>query len=211
MDNLLYDEENEYIKNLFISAQSDSELVKYARENYIPVLLEDTERLLALLIKLKLPAKILEIGTAVGYSARVMLANAPADTVIDTIEIDEEIIKIAKQTLEKYMNRVNIIEGDALKILPTLNSKYDFIFLDGPKAQYVRYYPYLKSLLNSGGMIFADNVMMHGMVCGGVAFKHKKKYMVKKMREYLNKVIADIDLQTTVINVGDGIALSVKK
>ena len=203
--------EKEYVKTLFNSAQSESQLISYARENYIPVLLEDTERLLALLVRCKAPTRILEIGTAVGYSAKLMLENAPESTIIDTIDIDENRIKIARETLINFSARVNIIVGDALKVLPTLSYKYDFIFLDGPKAQYIRYLPYLTELLSKGGMLFADNVMMHGMVGGGVKFKHRKKYMVTKMRQFLNKLVSEKSLQTTVLSVGDGVSLSVKK
>ncbi len=186
------------------------ELEKYARQNYIPVLLEDTKDLLLKTIKEYNPKTILEIGTAVGYSGTLMLTSCNA--VLTTIELEEKNIELAKTTFtsNNVYDRVNQLKGDAKDVIKTLNTKYDFIFLDGPKGQYINYLPYLKNLLNDGGIIFADNVLYRGMVESTEFIPHKKRTIVVNLRKYLNEVTNSPDLDTTIYHIGDGIAISKK-
>lgn len=186
------------------------ELEKYARQNYIPVLLDDTKELLLKTIKDFKPKTILEIGTAVGYSGTLMLSSC--DAVLTTIELEEKNIELAKTTFtsNNVYDRVTQLQGDAKEIIKTLNTKYDFIFLDGPKGQYINYLPYLKELLNDGGIIFADNVLYRGMVESTEFIPHKKRTIVVNLRKYLNEVTTSNDLETTLYHIGDGVAISKK-
>ena len=186
------------------------ELEKYARQNYIPVLLDDTKDLLLKTIKEYNPKTILEIGTAVGYSGTLMLSSC--DAVLTTIELEEKNIELAKTTFtsNNVYDRVTQLKGDAKEIIPTLNTKFDFIFLDGPKGQYINYLPYLKNLLNDGGIIFADNVLYRGMVESTEFIPHKKRTIVVNLRRYLNEVTTSNDLETTLHHIGDGVAISKK-
>ena len=186
------------------------ELEKYARQNYIPVLLDDTKDLLLKTIKEYNPKTILEIGTAVGYSGTLMLSSC--DAVLTTIELEEKNIELAKTTFtsNNVYDRVTQLKGDAKEIIPILDTKFDFIFLDGPKGQYINYLPYLKNLLNDGGIIFADNVLYRGMVESTEFIPHKKRTIVVNLRRYLNEVTTSNDLETTLHHIGDGVAISKK-
>lgn len=186
------------------------ELESYARQNYIPVLLDDTRDLLIKTIKEINPKTILEIGTAVGYSGTLMLKYSNA--ILTTIELEEESIKIAENTFKSnnVFDRVNQIKGDAKEVLKNLNGKFDFIFLDGPKGQYINYLPYLKNLLSDGGTLFADNVLYKGMVESLDFIPHKKRTIVVNLRKYIEMVTNDNELKTTIYHIGDGVAISKK-
>ncbi len=183
-------------------------LEKFAREHYIPVLLDDTKELLIQTIHQVKPKKILEIGTAIGYSGTIMLKNC--DAVLTTIDIDENNISIAKNTFKEYCvdERVNQIVGDAKNVLPTLSDKYDFIFLDGPKGQYIYYLPHILKLLNENGVLFADNVLYKGMVKSEEFIPHKKRTIVVNLRKYLESVTNSQIFDTTIYEIGDGVAIS---
>lgn len=158
------------------------------------------------------PKKILEIGTAVGVSAAAMLKVCP-NTRLTTIEIDEERYTEAKKNLAELglSERVTCHLGDAGEILAMMDAKYDFVFLDGPKAQYPKYMSELKRMLNKGGVVFADDVLLFGWVSGQTATPEKHTVFVKKMRDYLKELTEDKDFTTSVIDVGNGVALSVKR
>lgn len=183
-------------------------LEKFARENYIPVLLDDTRDLLINTVTSLNPKSILEIGTAVGYSGTLMLKSCNAT--LTTIDLNSESIAIAKNTFTEngVYNRVTQLQGDAKDVLPTLTSKFDFIFLDGPKGQYIRYLPILENLLNKGGVIFADNVLYKGMVESTEFIPHKKRTIVVNLRKYLNAVTNSNKFDTIIHKVGDGVAIS---
>ena len=186
-------------------------LEKFARENYIPVLLDDTRELLIETVKNIQPKSILEIGTAVGYSGTLMLQSS--DAVLTTIDLNADSIAIAKNTFTEngVIGRVTQLQGDAKDVLPTLSGKFDFIFLDGPKGQYIRYLPYLENLLNKGGVIFADNVLYRGMVESTEFIPHKKRTIVVNLRKYLNAVTNSNKFDTIIYKIGDGVAISTLK
>lgn len=183
-------------------------LEKFARENYIPVLLDDTRELLIDTVSSLQPAKILEIGTAIGYSGTLMLLSTNAT--LTTIELSSDSIAIAENTFKEngVFDRVTQLQGDAKEVIPTINEKFDFIFLDGPKGQYIRYLPYLEKLLNQGGVIFADNVLYKGMVESTEFIPHKKRTIVVNLRKYLNEVTNSGKFDTIVHKIGDGVAIS---
>lgn len=178
----------------------------------IPVSDRETLTFLLTLLSALQPRKILEIGTAVGVSAAAMLSVCP-DAHITTIEKSENFYNEAQEnlkTLDKTQH-VSAILGDAADILPTLDDSYDFIFLDGPKVQYVKYLPELKRLLNAKGTLLADDVLLFGYVTGEEAVPKKRKMLVNHIKEYISAVTSDPEVYTTVINIGNGLALSVKK
>ena len=156
------------------------------------------------------PKKILEIGTAIGYSASIML-NASKSANILTIEKDEQMAKIARQTfLERNSSqRITLIEGDAFDVLNDLkNEKFDFIFLDGPKGQYFKYLPLLKKMLNLNGFLLADDVLFHGYVKKVGDPGHKHRTIVASLRSFISDLTIDKNFKTTLFDFEDGLILS---
>jgi len=186
------------------------EINKYADENFIPVLLPETASFLAQIIRLAKPKKILEIGTAIGYSAQIMLRNSDAQ--LYTVEVEEKRIDVAKKFFEKagVSDRVTVFLGDAGEIVPMLTGEYDFIFMDGPKTRYIEYLPYLDKLLKKDGILLCDNVLFNGMLSGDTEVIHKKSSIVVKIEEFLQALYHNDNYVTSVLPVGDGLSLSIK-
>lgn len=186
--------------------------LKSANLREIPVSDRETLNFLTTLLSALRPTEILEIGTAVGISAAVMLSACP-NAHITTIEKNEKFYAETLENLKKLdkIQRVTAIYGDAADILPTLENAYEFIFLDGAKAQYVKYLPQLKRLLKPGGTLLADDVLLFGYITGEKEIPKKRKMLVEHIKEYIFEVSNDSDFQTTVINLGNGLAMSVKK
>ena len=185
-------------------------LRKAALERGIPVADDETlQFLLTTLLAVK-PARILEIGTAVGLSASAMLYALP-NAKLTTIELEEERYLEAKQNFVELgvADRVTPYLGDAGEILAMMDGKFDFVFLDGPKAQYEKYLFDLKRLMKKGAILFADDVLLYGWVSGEEPTPQKRQSIVDKIRSYLNTITKDKDFITSVLNVGDGVALSV--
>ncbi len=178
----------------------------------IPVADDETLQFLLLTVSALQPRRILEIGTAVGLSASAMLSVCP-DAEIVTIELEEERYLEAKRNFETLgvSDRVTAHLGDAGEILAMMNGQFDFVFLDGPKAQYEKYLFDLKRLMRAGATLFADDVLLFGWVSGETPCPQKRRSIVEKIRSYLETVTADKDFITSVLDVGDGVALSVYK
>jgi len=189
-----------------------NEMKKYARYNWIPVILDDSLDLIKVILNYKKPKRILEIGTAIGYSSACFSEFLQSEGVIDTIELSHQMVLLAKANHEMLglTKKINIIEGDALKVLPTLKNKYDVIFIDGPKSHYIEYLPTCLELLNDDGMIIADNVIYKGMVTGDYE-AHKQRTAVNKLREFITKVNEDKTLCASLLEVGDGVMLITKR
>lgn len=190
-------------------------LEKFARENHIPVLLDDSAKFLAKFVKDKQFQNILEIGTAVGYSGSIMLLASP-NAYLTTIEINEESFNKATTTFKSLniSDRVEQLLGDGFEHITKLNEqgkKYDLIFLDGPKGQYLKYYIVLLQMLTDGGCLLVDNVLFHGLVRSTEDVGHKKRAMVTKLRKFMNEIETRQDLTTTIHLIGDGIAEIYKK
>lgn len=186
-------------------------LRKDALSRHIPVTDEQTLQFLTLLLSALQPARILEVGTAVGLSAAAMLTVCP-HAHVTTIELEEERYTEAKKNLETLglSSRATCYLGDAGEILSMMDAHYDFVFLDGPKAQYPAYMSELKRMLKKGGTVFADDVLLFGWVSGQTSVPEKHKLFARKMREYLKNLSEDKDFVTSVLDVGNGVALSVK-
>ena len=176
----------------------------------IPVTDEETLNYLLLMLSASRPRRILEIGTAVGLSAAAILLRCPAAHVT-TIELEEERYLEAKQNFERFgiSSRVTCYLGDAGEILSMMDGRFDFVFLDGPKAQYEKYLFDLKRLMPTGGVLFADDVLLYGWVSGEQPAPQKRHSIVDKLRGYLANISADEDFITSVLDVGDGVAVSV--
>ena len=201
-----------YIRSL-IRPESDEDIaavMRYAEQNVYPILLPETAAFLRQAVMLKKPKKILEIGTSIGYSAMIMLKNSDAE--LCTVEMDEDSIRIAKGFFAQaeLNERVTVFAGDACEIVPLLDGSYDFIFLDGPKTRYPVFYPYLKRLLQKGGVLLADNVLFNGMVDGSGERDPKKATIYEGIDKYLRLAFSDPDMTTSLLPVGDGLCLSIK-
>lgn len=180
-----------------------------ALEEHIPIIMDDTLEVIAnYLIKMK-PERILEIGTAVGYSAICFSKYLSEDGMIDTIERDEERIKEAKVNIKNMdlENKIHIYEGDAVEILPTLNGKYDAVFIDAAKGKYPFFLKEALRMIKPNGIIFADNILYKGYVMSDYN-KHKQRTAVRNLREYIKEVSENPNLETEILEVGDGLAVS---
>ena len=180
-----------------------------ALENHIPIIMDDTLEVIAKILIEKKPKRILEIGTAVGYSAMCFSKYLAEDGLIDTIERDEKRIEEAKQNFKKVEveNKINLYEGDDVEILPTLNEKYDVVFIDAAKGKYPFFLKEALRMLKQDGIIFADNILYKGYVMSDYN-KHKQRTAVRNLREYIKEVSENPNLETEILEVGDGLAIS---
>ena len=180
-----------------------------ALDEHIPIIMDETLEVIAEYLKESKPKKILEIGTAVGYSAICFSQYLAENGKIDTIERDEERIIEAKKNIKemKLEDVINIYEGDAVEILPTLNEQYDMVFIDAAKGKYPFFLAQALRLLNDDGIIFADNILYKGYVMSDYN-KHKQRTAVRNLREYIKEVTENENLETEILEVGDGLAIS---
>ena len=183
-----------------------------ALENHIPIIMDDTLEVIAKILTEKKPKRILEIGAAVGYSAMCFSKYLAEDGSIDTIERDGERIEEAKQNFKKVKveNKINLYEGDAVEILPTLNEKYDVVFIDAAKGKYPFFLKEALRMLKQDGIIFADNILYKGYVMSDYN-KHKQRTAVRNLREYIKETTENPNLETEILEVGDGLAISKMK
>ena len=182
-----------------------------AIEEHVPIIMDDTLRVIEKYLKEIKPKAILEIGTAVGYSAICFSRFLAKDGIIDTIERDEERIKEAKINIKNMNleNKIHIYEGDAVEILPTLNKKYDAVFIDAAKGKYPFFLKESLRMLSDNGIIFADNILYKGYVMSDYN-KHKQRTAVRNLREYIAETTQNPNLKTEILEVGDGLAISKK-
>ena len=182
------------------------------RKNGIPTILEDGLNELLLILSIKQPKNILELGTSVGCSGIAMLKTLPTAKLV-TVEKIESIREQALANFEKYgvTERVTSLVGDSVEVVSGLTQKFDFVFLDCNKAGYVKLYPLLKNLLNDGGVIFADNVLFRGYVAKEKECPKEYRTLVNKIDAYNQLASSDSDMITCFFDVGDGIAISYKK
>lgn len=183
-----------------------------ALEEHIPIIMDDTLEVVDKILKDLKPKKILEIGTAVGYSAMCFSKYLEDGGKIDTIERDEERVKQARKNIKLVgvENKINIYEGDAVEILPTLNEKYDMVFIDAAKGKYPFFLKEALRMLDEKGIILADNVLYKGYVMSDYN-KHKQRTAVRNLREYIAEVTGNPDLETEILEVGDGLAITKRK
>ncbi len=185
-----------------------------AIETYVPIIRKETQSLLKVLLLLKKPVKILEVGTAIGFSSILMSEYMPENGHITTIEKYEKRIPIARENFKRAgkEEKITLLEGDALEIMQSLDESYDMIFMDAAKGQYIRYLPEALRLLSPEGLLISDNVLQDGDVIESrFAVERRNRTIHSRMREYLYELKHNDNLQTTILPLGDGVALSVKK
>ena len=187
----------------------DQEIRQYGKEHNVPITLDDTLSFLIETINNNNCKQILEIGTAIGFGSISIAENTNCDN-IDTVEIDEERFKIANQNIKdkKLENKITTHLIDARLYIENCNKTYDFIYLDGPKGQYINYLPQLTKLLNPNGIIFADNLYFHGMVTGKIPTTKGCRAMIKGLKNYIHEITTNPIYDTTIYDIGDGVGVT---
>ncbi len=192
-----------------------SEIEREAIADNVPIIRKEVESFLRVLLLMKRPKKILELGTAIGYSAILMSECMIGNCKIDTIENYEKRIPIAKDNIKRanLEDCITLLEGDALDVMKTLESEeYDFIFMDAAKAQYINFLPEAIRLLKKDGVLVSDNVLQEGdLIESRYAITRRDRTIHSRMREFLYEVKNRHDLETTIVTIGDGMTVSIKK
>lgn len=189
------------------------ELEKKALSDEVPIIRKETQSFIRFLLAAKKPKNILEVGTAVGFSALLMSEAAP-DALITTIEKYEKRIPVARANfkLAGKEDKITLLPGDAMLILKELEGPYDFIFMDAAKGQYINFFPEVKRLLSPGGILLSDNVLQDGdIIESRFAVTRRDRTIHGRMREYLYLLTHSDDLETTILRGGDGMAVTVRK
>ena len=184
-----------------------------ALDGCVPIIRKEMQSFLKVMLSIKRPKRILEVGTAVGFSALLMSEYVPADCQITTIEKYEKRIPIARENFRRAgrQEQITLLEGDALDILKTLQEPYDFIFMDAAKGQYIHYMPEVLRLLPKDGVLISDNVLQDGdIIESRFAVERRNRTIHSRMREYLYELKHREDLLTSIVPLGDGVAVSTK-
>lgn len=188
------------------------ELEAYALKTQVPIIRKEMQSFMKTMLVMNKPKQILEVGTAIGFSA--LLMSEFTDGHITTIENYDKRIPIARDNFKKYHkeNQITLLEGDAMDVLKTLDGPYDFIFMDAAKGQYIHYLPEIMRLLAPGGVLISDNVMQDGdIIESKYAVTRRDRTIHKRMREYLYTLKHHEELETSILTLGDGVAVSVRK
>lgn len=183
-----------------------------AADQQIPIITPEVASLMEVLIKTTNPKHMLEVGTAIGYSALLFSLAAGPEAHLITIERDPHLIDIARANIDEagLTHQIKVMPGDATEVLPCLTEPVDMIFLDGAKGHYTQMLEHCLSLLKPGGLLISDNVLFRGMVASDEKVKHRKKTIVTRMRTYLETISDHPQLQTSLLPIGDGLAISLK-
>ncbi|WP_027397053.1 O-methyltransferase [Anaerovibrio lipolyticus] len=186
------------------------EMEEYGRSNHVPIINEKGMPVLLEVVRQKKPHRVLEIGTAIGYSALLIAHNSAEDVEIDTLEISQERADTARAYIDRsaYRDRIRIHIGDAGENILKLSGKYDFVFIDAAKGQYPDYFRKIYPLLTEDAMVLADNVLFRGYVRGGAECPRRFKTIVKRLREYISLVSDNNEFETVIREDGDGLAVS---
>lgn len=192
-------------------------LEEYAISTRVPIIRRPTQNLIRFLLAMNKPVSILEVGTAIGFSAILMAQYSPDDAHITTIEKYEKRIPLARENFDKsgFADKITLIEGDAADVLNELQGKgetYDMIFMDAAKGQYMSFLELIKKMMKEGSLLISDNVLQDGdIIESRFAVTRRNRTIHSRMREYLYSLTHDDDFVTDILPVGDGVALSVKK
>lgn len=185
-----------------------------ALDSFVPIIRKETQSFLKVMMLMNRPARVLEVGTAVGFSAILMSEYLPEGSHITTIENYEKRIPIARNNFKRAgkEEQITLIEGDALEVMKTLEGPYDFIFMDAAKGQYIHYMQEAVRLLSDGGILMSDNVLQDGdIIESRFAVERRNRTIHSRMRDYLYELKHSDVLETSIIPLGDGVALSIKK
>lgn len=203
-----------YIRSL--SSTKDSkllELEKYAKENHVPIIEAEVANFLNVIVSLQKPKRILELGTAIGYSS-IIMNLAYRDAKIITLEKNKKMVEIAKKNIMdfEFSDSVDVVQCDAYEYLLDCDEKFDMIFIDAAKGQYLKYFEESIKLINDKGIIVCDNVLFKGMVCDEEALtkRHRKITIVKRLNEFLEYISNLEEYKTSIIPIDDGMSISYK-
>lgn len=210
---------NERIVSYIHSLERDNspileEVAEYAEKMDVPIIRKEVEGFIRVLLEMKKPKKLLELGTAIGYSAILMSEYLDEGGTIVTIENYDKRIPVARENIKKAGKEkiITLIEGDALSILPNLESSFDFVFMDAAKAQYINFLPHVMRLLDNQGILLADNVLQEGdIIESRYAVARRDRTIHGRMREFLYEIKHMENLTTAIIPIGDGMSLSIKR
>lgn len=205
----------DYIRNSLKSREGMlSEMERYASVNDVPIVQPETSKFIETFVMANKPRRILEIGCAIGYSSIVMAKAAPEAEII-TLEFDEKISEIAKQNIKKagLSHRIKVIYADARDYIPYMDNDeyFDLIFLDGPKAHYINMLEDCIRLLKTGGVLICDNILYKGMTADDGLVIKRKLTIVKRLRKFIDELTKRDDVETSILTIGDGMTISVKK
>ena len=213
-DNINYEYIIRYLRDtLPKSAGLLKELEEYAKANEVPISQPESIRLIEVLLKMMNAKKILEVGSAIGYSAIRMSSACGAEVV--TIELSEEMAELARKNISRagLDDKITLICGDAKDVLPEIKdeNEFDMIFVDAAKGQYMEFFPHCMRLLRRGGVLISDNVLYKGMTATDELVVRRKITIVRRLREYLDMLSNNKELSTAILPIGDGVAISFKE
>ncbi|MDB8789720.1 O-methyltransferase [Romboutsia sp. 1001216sp1] len=214
MSNIVNELVQDYIRNTLKDKEGLlKELEDYAHENNVPIIHKEVSELLKVLLKMKKPKRILEVGCAIGYSSILFASILGEDVEIITVERNEKMIEKAKENIKLagFENNITILEGDAEEKLKEVQGEFDIIFLDAAKGQYQLFYDMVIDKLKVDGLLISDNILYQGMVAHDSFVIRRKKTIVKRMRSYLDYISNCDYLTTSLIPIADGVALSYKQ
>ncbi len=215
MNNINNEKIVDYINDLYIDNKISQDLEALRQDgeaNNIPIIHREVGEFIKTILRMQKPKKILEIGSAIGFSS-IFFASCTEDSQITTIEIDDDMAKIARSNIKKYgfEDRIDLIEGNALEVIPKLEEKYDFVFIDAAKGQYINFFSLVEGKLQPGAVIISDNILFRGMVGDDDLVKRRKITIVKRLREYLDDLLKNDSYTSSILQIGDGIALTYKE
>lgn len=203
-----------YIRSLIKEEKDIADFRKICEDKNLPIIHLEVANFIKLILEIHKPKKILELGTAVGFSSFFMAKILKDENLkIKTIERREDFIKEARNNLDKYeyKGKIDIMPGDGLDILKSLDEKFDLIFLDAAKSKYLDFLSYSFNLLKKDGIIISDNVLYKGMIANEDLVKRRQKTIVRKMRKYLKTISNNNSMDTSILPLGDGVAITLKK
>lgn len=211
-DNINYEYIIRYLRDSIPERQGLlKEMEEFAHSYSVPISQPESIRFIEVLLKIKPAEKILEVGTAIGYSAIIMAKASGGE--VTTIELSDDAYRKANEFISRsdVAGKINVIHGDANEVLPDLEGSFDFIFVDAAKGQYNDFLPHCMRLLKKGGVLVSDNILYKGMTATDELLTHRKITIVKRLRSYIETLKESKELSTAIIPIGDGIALSFKE
>ncbi|MBQ2890902.1 MAG: O-methyltransferase [Clostridia bacterium] len=211
-DNINYDYILRYIRETLPKSEGLLlEMEEYAKENGVPISQPESIRFLEIIIKIANAKRILEVGSAIGYSA-IRMSKATGGCVT-TIELSDDMADIAEENIKKagLSEKITLIRGDGREVIPEIEGEFDLIFIDAAKGQYQEFFNEAKRLLRVGGILVSDNVLFKGMTATDELVIRRKITIVKRLREYLTMLKENKDFATALLPIGDGVAISVKE
>ena len=206
----------EYLESLLLLNGNSSKLDEFRKkseEERIPVITSDVERLVGIILESAGAKKLFEVGTATGYSACFFAETMGEDSFVKTVERDDYRYFQALENIREYgyKERINAVKGDAADVIKQEQGVYDAVFLDGNKGHYIHMLEDCKRILKPGGLLICDNVLFRGMIDKSKPLVRRKITIVKRLRMFLEAISSDSELDTSVLPIGDGLSISIKK